>query len=363
MYCAICFRCSVVPPSFGDEEKLLAEEDRAGVLHRAGGEIGHGDDVELLERIFDREVPVEIPQRELRRLEREAELVFSIRACRRCGWECRRRGRRCTPSRRRPARRGTATCAWSSRTVSVCLPAPGPGVSDSRRPFEIAVSLASIVAETAKVAFIAGSSNDGNARRASVGLELRDGVVAVVRAAQIEAAQLVVEPARCSESRSRPRRQESACGTVSVAVSVSASRVTLATCCRSAGGNRHLVKIDFGGVQRDRSRRLLSDARVMRDLAGERVGREIGCEVNVVVLRNDGPRQPLRRRDDGPRRQQHHGRVASRAFMGYPSRWRTGILQRDLPAFANDDDGRGAADAGVRARAARSGWDRSRSGR
>ncbi len=52
--------------------------------------------------------------------------------------------------------------------LSVCLPAPGPGVSDSRRPFEIAVSRASIVADTANVAFIAGSSNDGNARRASV---------------------------------------------------------------------------------------------------------------------------------------------------------------------------------------------------
>ena len=33
----------------------------------------------------------------------------------------------------------------------------------------MAVSPASIVADTANVAFIAGSSNDGNARRASVG--------------------------------------------------------------------------------------------------------------------------------------------------------------------------------------------------
>jgi hypothetical protein len=52
--------------------------------------------------------------------------------------------------------------------LSVCLPAPGPGVSDTILPFEIAVSPASIVAEIENVAFIAGSSNDGNARRASV---------------------------------------------------------------------------------------------------------------------------------------------------------------------------------------------------
>ena len=64
---------------FADEEKLLAKDDRAGVLHRAGGEVGHRDDVELLERIFDGEVAIEIPQRELRRLEREAELVLAIR--------------------------------------------------------------------------------------------------------------------------------------------------------------------------------------------------------------------------------------------------------------------------------------------
>ena len=53
--------------------------------------------------------------------------------------------------------------------VMVCLPGPGPGVSDSTRPFEIAVSRSSIVAESANVAFSAGSSKEGNARRASVG--------------------------------------------------------------------------------------------------------------------------------------------------------------------------------------------------
>ena len=50
----------------------------------------------------------------------------------------------------------------------VCLPGSGPGVSDSILPFEIAVSAESIINEISKVALNAGSSNDGNARRASV---------------------------------------------------------------------------------------------------------------------------------------------------------------------------------------------------
>ena len=52
--------------------------------------------------------------------------------------------------------------------VRVCLPGSGPGVSDSCRPLEIAVSAASTISEMSKVAFFAGSSNEGKARRASV---------------------------------------------------------------------------------------------------------------------------------------------------------------------------------------------------
>ena len=55
-----------------------------------------------------------------------------------------------------------------SANLSVCRPAPGPGVSDSSRPFEIAESFASIVSASENVAFSAGSSKHGNARRASV---------------------------------------------------------------------------------------------------------------------------------------------------------------------------------------------------
>jgi hypothetical protein len=41
-------------------------------------------------------------------------------------------------------------------------------VSDVCAPFEIAVSALSIISEMSKVALWAGSSHDGNARRASV---------------------------------------------------------------------------------------------------------------------------------------------------------------------------------------------------
>src|SRR4051812_2891110 len=52
--------------------------------------------------------------------------------------------------------------------VSVCSPAPGPGVSETILPLEMAVSPTSMVAEIENVAFISGSSKQGNARRASV---------------------------------------------------------------------------------------------------------------------------------------------------------------------------------------------------
>ena len=52
--------------------------------------------------------------------------------------------------------------------VTVCLPAAGPGVSETAAPFEIAWSPASMVAVSENVALRAGSSNDGNIRLASV---------------------------------------------------------------------------------------------------------------------------------------------------------------------------------------------------
>src|SRR3990170_8495018 len=52
--------------------------------------------------------------------------------------------------------------------VTVCLPGVELGVSDTTAPFEMAWSPVSIVALSANAALKAGSSNDGNMRRASV---------------------------------------------------------------------------------------------------------------------------------------------------------------------------------------------------
>src|ERR1700687_6516287 len=52
--------------------------------------------------------------------------------------------------------------------LSVCRDGPGPGISESSAPLEIAVSPRAIVSVRANVAFIAGSSKQGNVRRASV---------------------------------------------------------------------------------------------------------------------------------------------------------------------------------------------------
>ena len=54
-----------------EQEELLAERDEARVLHRAGREVGHGDDVELLVRVRDAEPVGERVDEPARRLERE----------------------------------------------------------------------------------------------------------------------------------------------------------------------------------------------------------------------------------------------------------------------------------------------------
>ena len=51
----------------------------------------------------------------------------------------------------------------------VRFPGSGPGTSETTRPLEIAVSPLSTIIEMSNVALNAGSSKDGNARRASVG--------------------------------------------------------------------------------------------------------------------------------------------------------------------------------------------------
>src|SRR5260370_1439162 len=55
-----------------------------------------------------------------------------------------------------------------SENFNVCFPVAGPGVSDTMRPLEMAVSPLSTTSVMSNVALKAGSSKDGKARRASV---------------------------------------------------------------------------------------------------------------------------------------------------------------------------------------------------
>ena len=66
-------------PCGSTSRSRFAIENRGGVFHGAGREVGHGDDVELAERIFDGEVAVVERQDLLRRVERDAaELLLAF---------------------------------------------------------------------------------------------------------------------------------------------------------------------------------------------------------------------------------------------------------------------------------------------
>ena len=74
-----------------DEQRRVAEGDAAQVLHGAGGEVGDGDEVDLLARVGDVEVVGEEAQCERADLEGEVGQGASSRACRPPGAARRRR--------------------------------------------------------------------------------------------------------------------------------------------------------------------------------------------------------------------------------------------------------------------------------
>ena len=102
--------------------------------------------------------------------------------------------------------------------VSVWRPAPGPGVSE----MHAAVGdrrVAAVDRQRDRERRLERRLVEARKRAARVGrLELRDGVVAAVRLAQVEAAQLVVEDAGVADVDFGRARRQSASATVSVAV-------------------------------------------------------------------------------------------------------------------------------------------------
>ena len=82
------------------------------------------------------------------------------------------------------------------------------------------------------------------------------------------------------------------CATVSVAVSVVASSVTIAGCVRLAAANRHVAEIDLRGVQNDRPCSRL-DLHADGFPPAKRRLLQIGGKPQRVVVGNDGVGEPL----------------------------------------------------------------------
>ena len=178
---------------FGEEQRL-AVEDRGGVLHRAGGEIRHGDDVELLERIFDRVVAVEVLEDAAARPRARSRSGASCPASRRCGPGCRQP----LPSLHSKSPTASATryvdIFGVVSNLTVCLPAPGPACPTRRRRSRSRGRLVDDRGQRERR--LERRLVERREHPARIGrLELRDGIAAVVRLAQVQAAQIVVEDA------------------------------------------------------------------------------------------------------------------------------------------------------------------------
>ena len=150
-----------------DEQRGLAVRDAAEVLHRALREVRERDHVQLLARVRDPVVSLEEPQAERPDVEREARARWPCPADARSAAARRPRRPARSPRAGRPrTRRGRSTSPSCRRTGSGRgrrrLSARPRGRSRSRA----ARGFVTIV--TPKTAFRSGSSQHGNALRASV---------------------------------------------------------------------------------------------------------------------------------------------------------------------------------------------------
>ena len=71
---ALTARCGLIV----NQQQALAKNNRAGILHCACREVRNPENVELLERILNFEVPVVVLHREFGGLQRKSQLVFAI---------------------------------------------------------------------------------------------------------------------------------------------------------------------------------------------------------------------------------------------------------------------------------------------
>ena len=278
---------------FVDEQHALAEGDGARVLHRAGGEVGHADDVELAERIPDAEVVVE-----------ELHLMF----------------------------RGGHGEGGEGFLVGRGAHADGDAVAGALAAYEVADQQGHQIGghllrggegDGVLTRFRAGRVRYGRAvrdgridrvdhqrdvergflgrlveageRAARVGgLHLTDRVVAPVRLAQVEPAQLVVQDAgvgdadRGRSGGQRLRGQEREGHRLGLGV-----RRHVGDMRDVRGLDQHLAKSEFSRMQGDGRGRLL-DAHLDLGTSAERGVREVGRKPQPVVLGGHAGRQTLR---------------------------------------------------------------------
>ena len=272
------------------EQQRLAIENRRGVLHRARREVGHSDDVELLEGIFLGVVAVVVLDDLFGGLERESGQPLLVRG-------------------RADADRNVVGRPFVALEVT-----DGEGdeirghLRRSREGDGVLARWAGLVGHHCAVRdrMIAGVDDCRQRERRlerrlverrehapRVGrLELGDRVAAVVGLTQIQPAQLIVQdaligdlnPCRAGGNLDRDGERRLILGRIE------GHRRGLRL---AASDNLHVAKRDLGGVENDRLRRRLQ-RHVDRFATGKGRLRQIRLDGQIVVRRDDGIGQPLR---------------------------------------------------------------------
>ncbi len=200
-----------------DEQQVLAERDAAEVLHRPGGEVGQGEQVDLVARVGDAVVVLEPAQGEGADVEAEpgeVALAGDVDDAQRDAVDVDRR--RWPRAGRRRRRRGTCSspsCRRSARRP--CRPAAR--VRSTSGPLDTASSAGSMTSVIAEHGLEVGLVPARERPPAVGGLHLGGGddvlgaVVVAVRAA-VEAAELVVEHAGERDDDGDPAGLEAADG-------------------------------------------------------------------------------------------------------------------------------------------------------
>ena len=272
------------------QQIVLAVEDRRRVLHRAGREVGHRDDVELPERIFDAVVAVVEGEDLLRRLERDPSEVALVRGRADADRDAFRRAVEAlevADGHRDQVRRHLR----GGRKLDRVLRRRRPGHVGKH----LAVGdggIAAIDGQRHGKGRLEGRLVEARKRPARVGrLELRDGVLPQRRLADVEPAQLAVQGAAVADADLGLPLLDRPCDGQRRGLAWLVQR-DLGGLRRGAGADRDVLELEFGGVEHDFRRRFGHlDADGLGAL--EPFAPEVDDEREVVMIGGDRRRKPL----------------------------------------------------------------------